>query len=335
MRFWSTIADAITRKGACASVTVAQVKGSAPREAGARMVVLGDGSFHGTIGGGTLEWHAIARAQRALIETACSAVLTRHALGPDLGQCCGGSVRLLTETFSHQALGLVEAFAVREAQGPFVTEGRISPEGVHRVVVNDPEDWSEDVCLEGTAQLTERFGEQRRNVYLFGAGHVGRALMLTLAPLPFAVTWVDQRPDAFPTVIPANIRAIQSPEVASVLDSAPDGAFIVVMTHSHPLDLEIVHNALMIGRFGYVGVIGSASKRARFSRRLRNAGLDPASISSLVCPIGIGDIRSKEPAAIAVSVAAELIARGEVAVSTVPRGAETDTDWPSAKRKSG
>ncbi len=95
MRIWSSVADAIARDGCCAVVTIADVRGSAPREAGARLLVLKGGGFHGTIGGGALEWEAIASARQAMKEGRASARLVRQALGPELGQCCGGSVRLL------------------------------------------------------------------------------------------------------------------------------------------------------------------------------------------------------------------------------------------------
>ena len=123
------------------------------------------------------------------------------------------------------------------------------------------------------ASWTEPLGVLVRAVYLFGAGHVGRALALALAPLPFAVRWIDPRRDAFPTHAPANVTLIHAPEPAAELVSAPDSALVVVMTHSHALDLEIVAEALRVERFGYVGLIGSATKRARFLSQMRAAGL--------------------------------------------------------------
>ena len=134
---------------------------------------------------------------------------------------------------------------------------------------------------------TEPLGEPARAVYLFGAGHVGRALALALAPLPFAVRWIDPRRDAFPAHTPANVTLIHAPEPAAELASAPDGALVVVMTHSHALDLEIVAEALRVERFGFVGLIGSSTKRARFLSQMRAAGLTEVQLARLVCPIGI------------------------------------------------
>ena len=356
MRTWAVVAEMIASHGRCALVTVAAVRGSAPREPGARMVVAPDGGFRGTIGGGELEWQAIGAARSALTGDAPAAVLGRFTLGPDLGQCCGGSVRLLTEVFDRDRLDVVQALATREAAGPFMTRGRIGPHGIERLMVDGaspgaldadrtgrrmhrptvvdasagdgatPERRSKGcnhdggaggmlagppVVLEGNSVILERFCDARRPVWLFGAGHVGRALMLALAPLPFEVTWIDERAGAFPVAVPANVRTVGSAQPAGEVARAPAGALIVVMTHSHARDLAVVHAALAAGRFGYVGLIGSASKRARFTRRLRESGVPEARIAKLVCPIGLPTIGSKHPAAIAAGVAAQLLERDE------------------------
>ena len=309
MRVWSTIAEMIATHGACALVTVAGVRGSAPREAGARMVVRPDGGFRGTVGGGELEWRAIAAARDALSrDDAPAATLSRFALGPDLGQCCGGSVRLLNEVFGRDRLDEVRSLAAREADGPFRTRGRLGPRAVERVVDDSVASDGPAVEIEGDL-VVERFRDPRNPVWLFGAGHVGRALMLALAPLPFDLTWIDEREGIFPTVLPAGVRAVRSADPAAEIACAPARAAIVVMTHHHPLDLAIVHAALAAGRFDYVGLIGSASKRARFASRLRKAGIPEARIAELVCPVGMPSIRSKHPAAIATGIAAQLLER--------------------------
>ena len=159
--------------------------------------------------------------------------------------------------------------------------------------------------------LIEGFGDDRRPLILFGAGHVGRALVMALAPLPFAVTLVDARPDALPQYLPANVLASRASDPAAVLAAAPAGAFVLVMTHSHQLDLAVVHAALADERFPSVGLIGSHSKRVRFERRLAEAGVSPERIAALVCPIGVTGIESKVPAAIAAATVAELLIRDE------------------------
>ena len=305
------------------------------------MVVAPDGGFHGTIGGGELEWRAIGAARDALSRNAPAAALDRFTLGPDLGQCCGGSVRLLTEVFERDRLDEIRTLAAREAAGPFVTRGRIGPRAVERVVIDAAGHEVPSVAIEDGGTIIERFRDLRRPLWLFGAGHVGRALMLALAPLPFDVTWIDEREDVFPAVVPASVRPLRSADPAAELAHAPDGAFVVVMTHNHPLDLAIVRAALAApspratrlpdaappfgtaappeatgppgaaGRFGYVGLIGSASKRARFARRLREAGVAEDRIAGLVCPIGMTTIRSKHPAAIAAGIVAQLLERAD------------------------
>ena len=311
MRVWATLEGALSAHPACALVTVVEARGSAPRETGARMVVMPDGGFLGTIGGGALEWQAIAQARENLARSAPLCRLTRYALGPELGQCCGGSVRLLTEVFDDGRVEEVRGLAQAEREGPFETRAEVAGDRVHRELRPCREDPAGPALRLSKRILTERFGERRRGVALFGAGHVGRALMLALAPLPFDVTWIDERPEAFPSAVPANVNPLPSRDAAGEVERLPEGAFVVVMTHSHPLDLAIVRAALAAGRFDYVGLIGSKSKRARFTRRLRESGVEDEVIATLVCPIGVSGIRSKLPAAIAAAVAAELLQRQE------------------------
>lgn len=327
MLVWQRLGAAIDRHGKAALVSVVSVAGSAPREAGARMIVMPDGSFTGTIGGGTLEWRAIAEAQRALAgEGGASLALTSVALGPDLGQCCGGRVALAIERWGADRRAALRLLAEAEAAGPFHTEADIvAGQPIERRILA-----MGDVPIGGArlvkGRLEEGFGEDPRALFLFGAGHVGRALVLALAPLPFSVHWIDPRPDAFPARVPANCHCIQQTDAPGALRAAPDGAFVVVMTHSHGLDLAIVHKALADDRFGYVGLIGSASKRARFTRLLGEAGLEGEKIQSMHCPIGIAGIHSKLPAVIAASVASDLLVRDEAARSAGVSAAEKRPD---------
>ena len=292
MKVWSLIVRALETGGSCALVSVMRAEGSVPREEGARMVVTRDG-FHGTIGGGTLEWKALAEAQRLLGKPRQVKMLTQ-SLGPDLGQCCGGRVTLAIESFDTSSLDGARELATREEDGPFSLGNRLPG-------------------------LVENFGERRRAVLVFGAGHVGRALMLSLAPLPFDVTWADPRPEAFPAAMPRNVTAV-SGDPLEVVAAAPDGALAMIMSHSHALDLQIADSALRNERIAHVGVIGSATKRARFERRLRGAGVDEARVAAMICPIGIGGIRSKLPAAIAVAVSAQLITLDEALSASASHG---------------
>jgi xanthine dehydrogenase accessory factor len=316
MQIWQTVLDFLQRHGRCAMVTVVDVKGSSPREAGARLFLAPDGSYRGTIGGGALEWHAIAQAQAAIAHGR-STRLRSAVLGPDLGQCCGGQVKILAEVFDSSDLGWIAEFAQAEILAPFSTESDLNDQSPKRRILDRsaaPD--TANMMSPTTASLTslvlrETFGECRRAVLLFGAGHVGRALILALAPLPFSVTWIDSRSNAFPSAVPANATLRFAEHPGSELDLAPDGSFVVVMTHSHATDFDLVLNALQHDRFAYVGVIGSETKRARFLSRLRAAGLPEQALDRLVCPIGASGITSKLPAAIAAATAVELLVRDE------------------------
>ena len=211
MLTWPTIERLIVAQGAAALVTVAQAQGSSPREVGARMVVGPDGSFTGTIGGGALEWGALAEAQTLLARRKGPPV-TRldQALGPDLGQCCGGRVLLTIERFGAVDREAVAALAAAERTGALVTVATAAADGRLARRVAAPQEAASggpayDVQPDG--RVIERFGDEATPFYLFGAGHVGRALSLALAPLPFAVTWIDARPGAFVDV-PANVTCI-------------------------------------------------------------------------------------------------------------------------------
>jgi len=381
MRVWRALAEAIEAGGRAALVTVLATRGSAPREVGARLVVRPEGQFSGTIGGGTLEWRAIAEATTMLAKAGPPRGTRRSfALGPELGQCCGGRVDLLFETFAAADREAVAGLAAREAAGVFETVGVFGGDGRVVRTAADAEAPFPPLTVGGTPRaawqggarrsevgvslvapgrsggrapsdpaapghpgsgpgqalplkgggvashldlnlstssdrtIRESFGDRRRSLVLFGAGHVGRALVMALAPLPFAVTWVDARPDAFPRHVPGNVVPAGDGDPDAVLASAPDGAFVLAMTHSHTLDLAVVAAALRAGRFPYVGVIGSATQRARFESQLRAAGHAEAAIAALVCPIGAaGGLASKEPAAIAAMTAAELLLADEAA----------------------
>jgi xanthine dehydrogenase accessory factor len=309
---WPQLREALARYGRAALVTVVATKGSAPREAGARLVVLPDGTFSGTIGGGTLEWRAIALAQSMLSRPASERVqIRKFALGPELGQCCGGQVELILELIGDEESAMVADLAKREAAGAFTTKARVSAtDGIHREVVGGMALAAEGAAWQGDL-LVECFGESPRPLLLFGAGHVGRALALSLAPLPFAVSWIDPRPGAFPAYMPVNVTAIQPDNPVDVLKDAAAGTFVLVMTHSHQLDLAIVAAAMGDNRFPYVGLIGSSTKRARFEKRLAEAGIARDRIAELVCPIGIAGIDSKAPASIAAATTAQLLIRDE------------------------
>jgi xanthine dehydrogenase accessory factor len=320
MRIFSRLVEALDAEGAGALVTVLAAEGSSPRDAGARLVVRPSGGFHGTIGGGTLEWQALADARRALAAGRGAARHLSQSLGPDLGQCCGGRVRLLIETFDAHDRSDLAHLAQCESAGLLETEAVLGEDGrYHRAIVRAlpfvGEGHEDEVASMRDGRLREIFGDRSTPLLLFGAGHVGRAVVLALAPLPFTVRWIDSREDGFPAAVPSNVVCVHAALPADELAAAVPGAFVVVMTHSHPLDLEIVAKALRMESLGYVGLIGSATKRSRFVSRLRSAGLAEHEIGRLICPIGLAGLPGKEPPIIAASLAADLLFRRQQAAS--------------------
>ncbi len=152
-----------------------------------------------------------------------------------------------------------------------------------------------------------------RLLALFGAGHVGQAVVRALGPLPCRILWIDGRPDLLPAEPAGNVTPrVEAEPVAAVSGLLP-GTFVLVMTHSHPLDLDIVEAALRRADLAWVGLIGSDTKRRRFESQLRARGVTQPMIDRLVCPIGIAGIEGKEPAVIAASVTAQLLIAFEAA----------------------
>ncbi|HEX2255982.1 MAG TPA: xanthine dehydrogenase accessory protein XdhC [Afifellaceae bacterium] len=312
-RWIQPLLDALHRGEPAVLVHVAAVHGSAPREAGARMLVMA-ARASGTIGGGELEHQAIRQARELL--GAGAAALSDRALGPELGQCCGGAVTLAFEPFAPEDCGWLERLAVAAAGArPLVRTIAFGRAGAFerdwQVVDEAPAEETVIRRVAGGFLIREWVNPAGEALFLFGAGHVGRAVVRAVEPLGFAVTWVDGRADAFPSDVPAGVRtsSLAMPELA--VADAPPGAFYLVMTHSHPLDEEVCATVLGRGDFAFLGLIGSATKRARFLGRLRRRGIAAAALERLTCPIGLPDIKGKEPAVIAASVAADLLLRRE------------------------
>ena len=296
----TALAEALAAHGRVARVVIAAHDGSSPREVGASMLVWADGQS-GTVGGGALEFEAATKA-RTMLSGAGRAV-DRVALGPSLGQCCGGAVTLWTEVF--EALPVAEAGVV--ARGP----GEM-PLAVKRLLAAARGQGVRP--LSGLVQgwLVEPVAEPDRQVWVWGAGHVGRALVSVLAPLPgIAITWVDVAAERFPDLVPEGVTVVPASDPALLADHAPATADHLILTYSHALDLELCHRLLNRG-FRSCGLIGSATKWARFRSRLKALGHDAAEIGRIQCPIGDPAL-GKHPQAIAVGVVAKLLKTPRVA----------------------
>lgn len=238
--------------------TVVEVRGHAPRDVGAKMVVTAAGTWD-TIGGGNLEATVVRRA-RELLTTGATAPehaelgLSEHATTEFGRQCCGGRVTVLLE--------------------PVPT---------------------------------------RPTVAVFGLGHVGAELALILSRHPLRLVLADSRAarvEAVGALLPndgrADVALRHAPAPERVLAGLPPGALVYVMTHDHAEDLVLCDAALHRHDLGPVGLIGSRAKRARFLRHLGQLGHEDAT-DRLRCPIGAPGVTGKDPAVLAVAVAAEIV----------------------------
>lgn len=302
-------------------VTVAVVEGSGPREPGARMLVSAH-RVEDTIGGGHLELKAIEIA-RAMLAQGRQRHIERFALGPGLGQCCGGIVHLAFEAVDPEHLALLEERRSQDTWRVAALDGESARawfDGAGKQLAGDAA--PPFSAARGTHLLQDRDGRRwlvdavlapRAHLMLFGAGHVGAALVRALAGLPCTVTWVDEREDMFPLDVPANVTVEATDVPEALVAAAPGGASYLVMTHSHALDQRLAEAIMARAEVGWFGLIGSLTKRRQFEHRLRARGFEGKRIDAMVCPIGIAGITNKAPAVIAASVAAQLLMVWEAA----------------------
>ncbi len=250
VRWQRAVADLHAAGRSFVLVTLVETRGSSPRDDDGKMVVTKE-ALYDTIGGGELEHRAVDMARELLAEPGARKRLEDFPLGPKLGQCCGGYVRVLLERI--------------------------------------------EAC--------------RMRVELHGAGHVAKALVKVLGDIDCLVRWIDERDDMFPDKVPDNVTVVRTRASAGEVAEAPAGAWHLVMTHDHALDLEICDAVLSRGDFDYLGLIGSRSKAARFGKRLAERGFTAEELDRLHCPIGLPYTGGKAPMEIAVSVAADLMRR--------------------------
>jgi xanthine dehydrogenase accessory factor len=340
MNDWlAPLADLVDRGGEGILLSVVAASGSTPREVGAKMLVT-DAQTFATIGGGQFEYQCVERARDML---ACGEVFDaeRFDLGPDLGQCCGGVVSVCFDrvgltsawvTDLHELVKVKQAHVLASlVSGPPGDGGNVRKliattdksyggtgnAGLDQLLVRACREMLHgqepavsrmfDVDGREVTVLLEPAYPTGFNIELFGAGHVGRALVQVLGTLGCSVRWVDSRKDIFPLNVPANVECIRLSPPEHAVDAAPVGAYYLVLTHAHPLDLRICERVLKRNDFRYCGLIGSRSKRIKFDKRFQAAGIPEHTIQKLVCPIGIDGLSGKHPAQIAVSVAAQLL----------------------------
>lgn len=272
---------ALAAHGPFARIVVAGVKGSAPRGDGTAMFVWADRT-QGTIGGGALEWRAMEIARQVLADGRTR--VERMPLGPALNQCCGGAVTLVIEWID----AVPPEVWLRRVEGQ-ARPPRLTGFGLR------------------SGWMREDQARAPRRLNIWGAGHVGRALIRTLAPLDAEIelTWHDIAPDRFPPAPP--VPPLVSPDLPARLSACAATDEHLIVTHSHEIDLALCHAALTRG-FRFCGLIGSATKWARFRSRLAALGHPEDVIARITCPIGNPSL-GKHPQAIAVGVAVGLLSQ--------------------------
>lgn len=318
-------------------VTIAGIRGSAPREVGAKMIVTAKETI-GTIGGGQLE-HQCTRLAIDMLDDEEAPSVKRFPLGSAMGQCCGGVVDVLFEPLATgHPEWLRDIRALHGQRQPAVlVSGTSAP---LKLVVTEHDVYCAEGLVEAAAiatQAREILASRKPgvrgelflepivgsdfNIAVFGAGHVGTAVVRALSGLDCNIRWIDSRRDIFRST-PRNVRTIEAQEPALEVAAMPARSCYLVMTHSHPLDFEICDRILRRDDVAYCGLIGSVSKRRRFEKRFLEQGLSQRRIGRLVCPIGVDGITGKKPAEIAIAAAAELLRAHEQAV----RGGQTLPD---------
>ena len=298
-RWTEKLLQELTAGRSCCLVLLARTRGSTPREAGAVMLAgleAGSGALlAGTVGGGELEYQLLAEAGRLLADQPDSFSRTQRSypLGPALGQCCGGSVEAVLEIWPASQLPALQALlADRPA---FLAHGARdnSLPAAHRRDAPRPPVASQPFI-------------RRVPFYLYGAGHVGRAVMAITGDLPLDRYWIDTEQSRFPADMDTSITRLIASDPAHIARYAESQAIHLVMSYSHALDQAICHTVLKQDDFFRLGLIGSATKRARFESRLAAAGISQKQLAQLVCPIGLADIPGKDPAFLALSVAGQI-----------------------------
>ncbi len=303
-------------------VTVASIRGSAPREVGAKMIVT-ETETVGTIGGGQLEYQC-TRIAYEMLNGDSGATLRTFPLGSSMGQCCGGVVDVMFEPLANglpvwlrdlkalhgqrEAAIVVTGIGSAMPKGVVTADNEFGDNALPAKVVAEARAFLRcggAACSNADVFLDPVVGSNF-NIAVFGAGHVGTAVVNALSNLDCNIRWIDSRRNVFRKT-PVNVRAVESSDPSLEVAAMPAGSCYLVMTHSHAIDFDIVDRILRRGDSGYCGLIGSVSKRRRFEKRYRAQEMPQQLLKKLVCPIGVAGISGKKPAEIAVAAAAEVL----------------------------
>ena len=244
--------------------TIIKAKGSVPRNENVSMAVSSSKQY-GTIGGGELEYQVIKESNDLLNNFDCNQKIIELPLGPTLGQCCGGFVKIQLSKFKN---------------------------GKNLLLKHD---------------LKEQIINQNQNLYIFGAGHVANALLSKLDGVGFNIFVIDSRENFISKINTDYVFPILAKDPTIIIKNAPSKSYYLVLTHSHQLDLSICDSILKKNNFTFIGLIGSKTKKIRFTKRLIEIGHDKNLIDKIECPIGMQNIEGKEPDVIAISIIARLL----------------------------
>ena len=244
--------------------TIIKAKGSVPRNENVSMVISSSKQY-GTIGGGELEYQVIKESKALLNNLDCNQKIIELPLGPALGQCCGGFVKIQLSKFKN---------------------------GKNLLLKHD---------------LKEQIINQNQNLYIFGAGHVGNSLLSKLDGVGFNIFVIDSRENFISKINADYVFPILAKDHTIIIKNTPSKSYYLVLTHSHQLDLSICDSILKKNDFTFIGLIGSKTKKIRFTKRLIEIGHDKNLIDKIECPIGIQSIEGKEPDVIAISIIARLL----------------------------
>lgn len=323
---WPEILRVMKKGEEALLVTVVSVTGSSPREEAAKMLVLQNG-FWGTIGGGNMEYQAITKARELLTQQPVGYSEWHYAtLTPRFDQCCGGQVRLAYEKISFADTDWLQSLDQIDSSKGWLTL-TLAGEAVKRQVTLSAEYQTVISPQFDSSSMTliEPLFPSKIPVVIFGAGHVGQALVNQLQLLETRITWIDWREELSPKFDSDKVTFINQGSVESLLEKMEPGSFYLVMTHSHQLDFELVSAILKKTDFQYLGLIGSLKKKQRFMKALSET-FDISELERITCPIGLQTIHGKSPELIAASVTAQLLEiQTKISIDSASSGQEVLT----------
>ena len=288
------VIEKLSRYQKIARVVIISTKGSAPRKANSQMIVTEQGAF-GSIGGGQLEYQITSICRQGLLSVQkFDREVRRFALGPSLGQCCGGSVSVLIEYFSQSDVTELQKL-------------KQSAILIHELDTNKfPYEGTQSLSPDNKKFFREQLFRTKTDLFIWGAGHTGREIMESTKSLPLNRYWIDIARERFPNSLDEDIHVIWADDPTRLVSNFPDGGIHLILTHSHQLDLAIVQSLLSQNKFYKLGLIGSMTKKARFKSQLSKAGFKSVDINKIICPIGLPEIEGDEPFRISLSVAGQI-----------------------------